>query len=60
MDKPYPNQQMTIVIWGTDRTAFAHPPEMYYLHKTIHVRGRTRYYRGRPEIVVSSPSQIEE
>jgi hypothetical protein len=56
---PYPSQEMTVVIWGRDRPAFPHPPEVYYLHRTIHVRGRIRHYRGKPEIVISSPDQIQ-
>jgi hypothetical protein len=59
LGRPYPNQEMTIVIWGSERAAFPQPPEVYYLHKTIHVRGRVTHYKGRPEIVVSSPNQIE-
>jgi hypothetical protein len=29
LDKPYPNQVFTIVIWGSDRAKFGHPEESY-------------------------------
>lgn len=58
LDKPYPSQIFTVVIWGSARRQFSDPPEMYYSHKDVCVNGVIKNYRGTPEIVVKSPSQI--
>ena len=58
LDKPYPNQIFTIVIWGSDRPKFGNP-EAAYNGKHICVTGRITLYRGAPETVVSDPSQIK-
>jgi hypothetical protein len=43
LDKPYPGQIFTIVIWGEDRAKFGAPEETY---------------RGTPEIIASDPKQL--
>lgn len=57
LDKPYPNQIFTVLIWGSDRAKFGRP-ETEYRGKNICVTGRVKEYRGVPEIVVSNPVQI--
>lgn len=57
LDKSYPNQIFTAVIWGSDRDKFGVPPEKLE-GKRICVAGNIALYRGRPEIVVSRPGQI--
>jgi hypothetical protein len=57
LDKPYPNQVFTIVIWGSDRTKFG-TPERDYAKKSICVTGTIEGFRGAAEIVAHSPSQI--
>ena len=59
LDQPYPNQIFTIVIWGSDRKKFNSAPEAFYKGKTICVTGKIKSYKGRPEIIVSDPSQIK-
>ncbi|MCM8768817.1 MAG: DNA-binding protein [Candidatus Omnitrophica bacterium] len=59
LDKPYPEQVLTVVIWGSDRNKFPFPPETFYLEKNIRVTGLIKLRHGVPEIIVSSPSQIE-
>ncbi len=49
----------TVVIWGEDRNKFEKPPETLYGGKKICVTGTIKSYRGRPEIIVRDPSQIE-
>ncbi|MDR3555543.1 MAG: hypothetical protein P4L55_12375 [Syntrophobacteraceae bacterium] len=49
----------TVVIWGEDRNKFEKPPESLYSGKKVCVTGRIKVYRGRPEIIVRDPSQIE-
>jgi micrococcal nuclease len=58
LDKPYPNQVFTVVIWGTDRSKFG-APEDSYRHKNICVTGAIKGYRGMPEIAASEPAQIK-
>jgi hypothetical protein len=57
LDHPYPHQPFTIVIWGDDRAKFG-APEAIYAHKRVCVTGWIEEYRGKPEIVATSPSQI--
>ena len=59
LDEPYPRQIFTALIWGNDRPAFG-APETTYSGKNICVTGRIKNYRGKPEIIVRTPSQITE
>jgi hypothetical protein len=57
LDKPYPTQVFTVLIWGTDRSRFGVPEESF-ANKRICVTGKISSYRGVPEIVAQEPSQI--
>lgn len=59
LDKPYPHQIFTILIWGSDRSKSEKPRETLYFGKEICVTGMIQSYRGRPEIVVKEPGQIK-
>jgi DNA/RNA endonuclease YhcR with UshA esterase domain len=58
LDKPYPNQVFTIVIWGSNRAKFG-APEDEFKGKHICVTGEITEYRGKPEIVADKPKQIK-
>lgn len=58
-DKPYPNEDFTVVIWPEDRAKFGEP-ENRYLHKNICVTGEIVLYRGSPQIAVKALSQLRE
>ena len=58
LDRPYPNQIFTVLIWGNDRGKFSIPPENDYKGKKICVTGTITIFRGVTEIVVRNPSQI--
>ena len=58
LDRPYPKQPFTVVIWGEDRSSFSPPPEKAYSGKKICVSGPVSAFRGEPRIVVTGPSQI--
>ncbi len=60
LNRPYPNQIFTVLIWGSDRRKFPSAPENYYSNKRICVSGKIKEFRGAPEIVVRNPSQIRE
>lgn len=57
LDKPYPNHIFTALIWGTNREKFGRPEDSL-LGKRVCITGAIRLYRGRPEIIVSSPNQL--
>ena len=58
LDKPYPNQIFTIVIWGSDRAKFGNP-EQAYQGKQVCVTGTISSYRGVAEVVARDPSQLK-
>jgi len=55
---PHPNQLFTALIWGENRDRFDYVPESL-LGKTICVSGTITEHKGKPEIKVSDPSQIQ-
>lgn len=57
LDKPYPGQLFTVLIWGEKRAKFGTPEETYH-NKNVCVTGRIQSYRGEPEIVASDPAQL--
>jgi micrococcal nuclease len=58
LEKPYPNQIFTVVIWGSNRTKFG-TPEIEYKGKRICVTGKIENFRGVPEIDASDPQQVK-
>lgn len=58
LDKPYPGQIFTIVIWRNDRGKFGQPEEALR-GKDVCVTGRIKEYREVPEIIVQNPTQIK-
>jgi DNA/RNA endonuclease YhcR with UshA esterase domain len=57
LDRAYPNQIFTIVIWGSDRQKFG-DPETSFSGKRVCVSGEITLYRGAAETTVHEPSQI--
>lgn len=57
LDKPYPNQIFTVVIWGSNRSKFK-TPEEDYKDKKVCVTGKITAYDGLPEIIADDPKQI--
>jgi len=58
-EKPYPNQCFTAVIFSSDGYKFVQNPEDYYYGKNLRIKGVVKEYEGKPEIILSDPSQIE-
>jgi len=50
---------MSLTIFENAFRKFPFQPEKYYLNKTVRVRGKIKMYKGRPEIVLEHPKQIE-
>ncbi len=59
LGRPYPDQLFTVVIWGSTRGLFEDEPEALFDGRRICVTGRIVEYKGKPQIVVEDPAQIE-
>ena len=55
---PYQGYFM-VVIFKSDWTNFKFQPEIFYKNKEVRVTGLIKTYQGSPEIIASSPTQIE-
>lgn len=49
----------TAVIFSSDFDKFPANPEEYYLNRKVRVTGLIKEFKGKPEIIVKSPSQIQ-
>src|ERR1017187_3022019 len=58
LDKPYPNQIFTILIWGSDLPKFGNP-EQKYTRMQVCVTGMITVFRDVPEIVAHDPAAIK-
>jgi len=56
-DQPYPNQIFTVMILGSDRPKFG-TPERSFMGKRVCATGEITQYRGKPEIIATSPNQL--
>ena len=56
LDKPYPNQVFTILIWGEDLAKFDKPAS--WEGERVCATGTITSYRGSPEIIARSGNQI--
>lgn len=59
MGGSHPNQYLTIVIKGEDRSKFNDKPEEYYKGRNVCVTGKLIDYKGKPEIIVSEADQLK-
>lgn len=59
LDKKYPDQVFTVVIFGKDRSNFSYKPEEFLHKKTICVKGKIDTYKNSPQIIVAKEAQIE-
>lgn len=57
LDKPYPNQVFTVLIWGSDRPRFGQPDQSLR-GKHVCITGTIGSYRGTPEIIAQNPNEI--
>lgn len=59
MGNTYPNQKLTVVIYGESRKNFGYKPEDMLLNKTICITGKVEVYNGKSQMVVTNPFQIK-
>ena len=57
LDEPYPSQIFTLLIWGSDRSKFG-APEQVYTGRRICVSGLIKLFRGVPETIAYDPKQV--
>jgi hypothetical protein len=56
-DQPDPKRALTAVIYGHDRAKFGAPETMLQAQRVC-VTGYISYFRGRPEMILSTPRQL--
>ena len=54
----YPNQLLTVVIWGDMRKQFKGNPEDLFLNKEVCITGKIELYKEKPQVVIKQMSQI--
>lgn len=55
----HPNELLTLLIKGDDRKKFTTPPEEAFKDKQVTITGTVVDYKGKPEIIITSPDQIK-
>lgn len=59
MGAAYPNQLLTVVIWGNTRKLFPYKPEEHLKAKEVCVTGRVELFKDKPQIVVTQAIQLQ-
>lgn len=59
LDKSFPNQIFTVIIWGSNRGNFPRGPESLCRGKNICATGLIESFRGLPQIEATSSNQIQ-
>ena len=54
----FPNQLLTLVVWGKDRSNFKIAPEEAYKGHEVKVAGKVELHRGKPQIILYKDDQI--
>lgn len=59
LEKDYPQSCLQVVIFKEDLKKFPQNVEELFKEKVLEVSGKIKEYKGKPEIIVSSPDQIK-
>ncbi len=59
LERPYPDQPFTIVIPSEVRRAFGTAPEREFLGRDVCVAGAIELHRGKPQVMLRDPVQLE-
>ncbi len=59
LDKKFPDQVFTLVIFGKDRMNFTYDPEKYLYGKRICIKGKVGEFGGTPQIIANNEDAIE-
>lgn len=57
--RPYPDQPFTLLVPYEIRLEFDWSPEDLFEHRNVCAAGRVTLYRGKPEIEIFDPAQVE-
>lgn len=55
----YPNQLLTVVIWGKDRMSFDYAPDKELIGKEVWVTGKVELHKDKPMLVLYSQEQVQ-
>ncbi len=55
----FPNQLLTVVIWGDTRKQFETAPDELFKDKNICITGRVELFKDKPQIVLHTKEQVE-
>jgi len=58
LDKKFPDQEFTIVIFGKNRINFSYEPEKYLYNRKVCVTGKVEEYRGVPQMIIEHENAI--
>lgn len=56
MEGAYPNSAFSGVIFASDVSEF--PDRFSWIGRTVDIAGTVKHYKGKPEIILTSPSQV--
>jgi hypothetical protein len=59
MGAAYPDQLLTIVIWGSTRKSFPYKPEEQLKGKQVCVTGKIDLFKEKPQIMVQQDAQLQ-
>ena len=54
----YPNQLLTVVIWGKDRMNFDYAPDKELIGKEVRLTGKVELFKDKPQLVLYSQEQV--
>jgi hypothetical protein len=54
----YPNQLLTVVIWGDVRSKLPYKPEEKLKQGLLTIYGKVELFKDKPQIVISNPDQL--
>jgi DNA/RNA endonuclease YhcR with UshA esterase domain len=59
-DRAFPNHTFTALVWGENRAKFSPAPDQQFGRgKNVCVTGLVERFQGKPQIIVTDPSQIK-
>lgn len=54
----FPNQLLTVVIYGEDRKRLELEPEKTYTDADLSITGKVELFKGKPQIIITDKSQL--
>lgn len=54
----YPNQLLTVVVWGKDRMSFDYAPDRELIGKEVCLTGKIELHKDKPQLVLYRQEQV--